>query len=103
MIETTGSATVGSFFEPFLRNPLTPGTFLPLSSATAAAAAAAVALLKGKKVPGVNGFRKNGSKKEPTVALPVVSITKANYTRLFTDGFLKKSQVCVGEYKKYCK
>ena len=32
-----------------------------------AAAAAAVALLKHKKVPGVNGFRKNGSKKEPTV------------------------------------
>ena len=68
-----------------------------------AAAAAAVALLKGKKVPGINGFRKNGSKKEPTVALPVVSITKANYTRLFKDGFLKRSQVCVGEYKQYCK
>ncbi len=68
-----------------------------------AAAAAAVALLKGKKVPGVNGFRKNGSKKEPTVALPVVSITKSNYTRLFKDGFLKKSQVCIGAYAKLCK
>jgi D-xylose transport system substrate-binding protein len=70
---------------------------------TAAAAAAAVALLKGKTPPGINGFRKNGSKKEPTVALPVVSITKANYTRLFTDKFLKKSDVCIGTYKKYCK
>jgi D-xylose transport system substrate-binding protein len=68
-----------------------------------AAAAAAVALLKGKKVPGVNGFRKNGSKKEPTVALPVVSITKSNYTRLFKDGFLKRSQVCIGAYAKLCK
>jgi ABC-type xylose transport system substrate-binding protein len=68
-----------------------------------AAAAAAVALLKGKKVPGVNTFRKNGSKKEPTVALSVVSITKANYTRLFKDKFIKKSDVCVGEYKKFCK
>ncbi len=68
-----------------------------------AAAAAAVALLKGKKVPGINGFRKNGSKKEPTVALPVVSITKANYTRLFKDKFLKKTDVCVGEFKKFCK
>jgi D-xylose transport system substrate-binding protein len=68
-----------------------------------AAAAAAVALLKNKKIPGVNGFRKNGSKKEPTVALPVVSITKANYTRLFKDKFLKKSDVCVGEFKKFCK
>ncbi len=33
-----------------------------------AAAKAVVALLKHKKVPGINGFRKNGSKKEPTVA-----------------------------------
>ena len=41
--------------------------------------------------------------KEPTLALPVVWITKANYTRLFTDQFLKKSDVCVGTFKQYCK
>ena len=35
--------------------------------------------------------------------LPIVWITKANYKRLFTDGFLKKSQVCIGAYKQYCK
>jgi len=68
-----------------------------------AAAKAAVALLKHKKIPGVNGFRKNGAKKEPTVALPVVSITKANYTRLFKDKFLKKSDVCVGDFAQFCK
>jgi D-xylose transport system substrate-binding protein len=61
------------------------------------------AMLKHKKVPGINGFRKNGSKKEPTVQLPVVSITKANYTRLFRDKFLKKSDVCVGEFAQFCK
>jgi D-xylose transport system substrate-binding protein len=69
---------------------------------TKAAAAAAVALLHGKK-PVSNQFRKNGSKNEPTYALPVIWITKANYKRLFTDGFLKKSQVCVGAYAQYCK
>jgi len=68
-----------------------------------AAAKAVVALLAHKKVPGINGFRKNGSKKEPTVLLPVVSITKANYTRLFKDKFLKKSDVCVGEFAQFCK
>ena len=46
---------------------------------------------------------KNGSKSEPTLALPVVWITKANYKRLFTDKFLKKSDVCIGVYKQYCK
>jgi D-xylose transport system substrate-binding protein len=67
-----------------------------------AAAAAAVALLKGKKPPS-NTTRPNGSKKQPTYVIPVVSITKANYTRLFTDKFLKKSDVCSGEFKQYCK
>jgi D-xylose transport system substrate-binding protein len=67
-----------------------------------AAANAAVALLKGQK-PESNGTRKNGSKNEPTQALPVIWITKANYQRLFTDGFLKKNQVCIGQYAQYCK
>jgi D-xylose transport system substrate-binding protein len=67
-----------------------------------AAAAAAVALLHGQK-PKSNTSRKNGSKSEPTLALPVVWITKANYTRLFTDHFLKKTDVCIGVYKQYCK
>jgi D-xylose transport system substrate-binding protein len=67
-----------------------------------AAVKAAQAILQKKKIPGINGFRKNGSKKEPTVQLPVVSITKKNYTRLFKDNFIKKSDVCVGDYAQYC-
>ena len=67
-----------------------------------AAAAAAVALVKGT-TPKTNGFRLNGKAKEPTLALPVVWITKSNYTRLFTDKFLKKSQVCIGAYAQFCK
>jgi D-xylose transport system substrate-binding protein len=67
----------------------------------AATAKAAIALLKGQK-PAATTTRKNGNKSEPTIALPVTWITKANYKRLFTDGFLKKSEVCVGQYKKYC-
>ncbi len=69
---------------------------------TNAAAAAAVALFKGKK-PAANSTRPNGSKRQPTQVIPVFSITKANYTRLFTDKFLKRSDVCSGEYKQYCK
>jgi D-xylose transport system substrate-binding protein len=64
---------------------------------------AALALLNGKKVPGINGSRPNGKKKIPTVLLPVTSITKANYTRLFKDKFLKRSEVCIGDYAQYCK
>jgi D-xylose transport system substrate-binding protein len=64
-----------------------------------AAAAAAIALVKGTKVPGVNG-KVSGTK---SILLKPVWITKANYKKLFADGFLKRSQVCNGIYKKYCK
>src|SRR6201987_3310820 len=65
-----------------------------------AAAAAAIALLKGKK-PITNGFRKNGSQKEPTLTLPVTWITKKNYKQLFTQKWLTRSQVCIGQYKQF--
>ena len=61
-----------------------------------------MALFKGKKPPS-NTTRPNGSKKQLTYVIPVVSITKANYKRLFTDKFLKRSDVCSGEFKQYCK
>jgi len=67
-----------------------------------AAAAAAIALLHGKK-PKSNSFRMNGTKKEPTLVLPVTWITKNNYKQLFKQGWLKKSEVCIGQYAKYCK
>jgi len=49
-------------------------------------------------VPGVNATV-SGTK---SILLTPVWITKANYKLLFTEGFLKKSQVCTGQYKKYC-
>ena len=64
-----------------------------------AAAAAAIALVKGRRVPGVNG-KVSGT---PSILLTPQWVTKRNYKLLFTEGFLKRSQVCVGQYAKYCK
>jgi D-xylose transport system substrate-binding protein len=64
-----------------------------------AAAAAAIAIIKHQPVKGVNG-KISGTK---SILLTPVWVTKKNYKLLFTEGFLKKSQVCVGIYKKYCK
>ena len=64
-----------------------------------AAAAAAIAIVKGKKVPGVNG-NVSGTK---SIILKPVWVTKKNYKLLFTEGFLKRNQVCIGQYKKLCK
>jgi D-xylose transport system substrate-binding protein len=74
--------------------------YVPLE--TNAAAQAAIDLVKGT-TPKTNTFRLNGKKKEPTLTLPVEWITKSNYTTLFKEGFLKKSDVCIGAYAKYCK
>ena len=67
-----------------------------------ASAEAAVALAAGK-TPKTTGTVKNGSKKLPAFIIAPQSITKANYKTLFTAGYLKRSAVCVGEFKKYCK
>jgi D-xylose transport system substrate-binding protein len=63
-----------------------------------AAAKAAIAIVKGQPV------KTNGTVSgTPSILLTPVWVTKANYKILFTDKFLKKSQVCVGTYAKYCK
>ena len=62
-----------------------------------AAAKAAINLIKGQSVK-TNGTV-SGTK---SILLTPVWVTKSNYPLLFREGFVKKSQVCVGIYKKYC-
>jgi D-xylose transport system substrate-binding protein len=63
-----------------------------------AAAAAAIAIAKGQTVK-TNG-KVSGV---PSILLKPIWLTKSNYQLVFKDGFLKKNQVCTGEYAKYCK
>jgi D-xylose transport system substrate-binding protein len=65
-----------------------------------ASANAAIALLRGQK-PKQTGTVANGSQRLPAFIIPPVSITKANYKQLF-NGYLKRSEVCRGEYAKFC-
>jgi D-xylose transport system substrate-binding protein len=67
-----------------------------------AAAALAIALIKGSTAK-TNGKVNDGKRDVPSVLLTPTWITKANYKLLFTDKFLKKSDVCAGNYAKYCK
>jgi D-xylose transport system substrate-binding protein len=63
-----------------------------------AAAQVAIDIINGK-TPKTNG-KVSGT---PSVLLTPIWLTKANYKKVFTDGFLKKSAVCTGQYAKYCK
>ena len=65
-------------------------------------AQAAVRIVKGQKVPTTGTVKTKGRSVEPAFLIAPQSITKANYTILFTSGFLKKSDVCNGEYAQYC-
>jgi D-xylose transport system substrate-binding protein len=75
--------------------------YKPVPTEAAAAAKVAIDMLKGKSVK-TNGTTSDGSRKVPSVLLTPIWVTKKNYTILFKQGFLKKSQVCVGDYAKYC-
>jgi len=63
-----------------------------------AAAQVAINIIKGKPVK-TNG-KVSGT---PSILLKPIWLTKANYKKVFTDGFLKKSDVCTGDYAQYCK
>jgi len=67
-----------------------------------AAAKLAISLVKGTKPAGINGKTFDGRRQVPSVLLVPVAITKKNYKILFTDGFLKRSEVCRGAYAKFC-
>jgi D-xylose transport system substrate-binding protein len=62
-----------------------------------AAALAAINILRHKPVK--TNAKVSGTK---SILLTPVWVNKNNYKILFRDGFLKRSQVCVGIYKKYC-
>jgi D-xylose transport system substrate-binding protein len=68
-----------------------------------AAAAAAVDVVKGKTIPTTGVVKTKGRPIEKAYLIQPQSITKANYQLLFTSGFLKKGDVCNGDYAQYCK
>src|SRR4051794_37187939 len=65
-------------------------------------AQAAIAIAKGKKPPTTGFVTTKGRSKEPAFLIAPQSITKSNWQILTAGGFLKKSEICTGSYKKYC-
>jgi D-xylose transport system substrate-binding protein len=97
-IALTGQDATPTGVQYILAGWQTGTVYKSVKKEAAAAAQAAIAVLKNKKVA-TNG-KVSGT---PSILLTPVWVTKANYQLLFTDGFVKKSQVCVGTYAQYCK
>jgi D-xylose transport system substrate-binding protein len=68
-----------------------------------ATAQAAIKIVRGQKPPTTGTVKTKGRSTEPAYLIPPQSITKANWKLLVTSGFLKKSDICSGEFKKFCK
>jgi D-xylose transport system substrate-binding protein len=77
--------------------------FKDVRKLASAAAKAAVAIVKGKTIPTTGVVHTKGRGIEKAYLIPPQSITKANYKLLFTSGFLKRGDVCNGDYAQYCK
>jgi D-xylose transport system substrate-binding protein len=67
-----------------------------------ATAGAAIQILKGKKPPTTGTVKTKGRPPEPAYLIPPQTINKSNWKILTASGFLKRSDICSGEYKKYC-
>jgi D-xylose transport system substrate-binding protein len=65
-------------------------------------AQAAVRIVKGQKPPTTGLITTKGRPKEPAYLIPPKAITKANWKQLITSGWFKRSEICNGEFKKYC-
>jgi D-xylose transport system substrate-binding protein len=97
-IPVTGQDATPTGVQYILAGWQTGTVYKSVKKEAAAAAAAAIDLIKGTAVK-TNG-KVSGT---PSILLTPVWITKHNYKLLFTDGFVKRSQVCVGTYKQFCK
>jgi ABC-type xylose transport system substrate-binding protein len=65
-------------------------------------AQAAVKIVKGQAPPTTGSVTTKGRSKEPAYLIPPQAITKANWKQLITSGWFKKSDICNGNYTKYC-
>ena len=67
-----------------------------------ATAGAAVKIIKGQAPPTTGTVNTKGRSPEPAYLIPPQTINKSNWQILTAGGFLKKSEICSGEYKQYC-
>jgi D-xylose transport system substrate-binding protein len=67
-----------------------------------AASKLAIGLAKGEK-PTTNGTTENKGTQTPSVLLTPVPVTKDNIKdTVIKDGFLKRSEICIGKYAAFC-
>jgi len=65
-------------------------------------AAAAVKIAKGQKPPSTGFVTTKGRSKELAYLIAPQPLTKANWKKLITSGYVQRGAICNGKYAKYC-
>lgn len=68
----------------------------------AATAKAAIAIARGQKPPSTGYVKTKGRPRELAYLISPIQLTKANWKQVITSGYYKKSEICNGEFAKYC-
>ena len=101
-VPVTGQDATAQGVQNILAGDQCMTVYKAIKGQAAAAAKLAIALVKGQRPSGVNGRTFDGRRQVPSVLLKPVAITKRNWEVLIKDGFLKRSEVCVGNYRRFC-
>jgi D-xylose transport system substrate-binding protein len=100
-IPVTGQDATPQGFQNIISGWQTMTVWKDTRKLAAIAAAEAIALIKGQPIK-TTGSVPNGAKKEPAYIIPPVALYKSNWRIIYKSGFLKRSDICVGSFAKYC-
>jgi D-xylose transport system substrate-binding protein len=101
-VPVTGQDATAQGVQHILAGQQCMTVYKPVKAEADAAAKIAVALAKGQ-TPATTATTKNGSAQTPSVLETPITLTKDNIKdTVIKDGFLKRSDICVGAFAKDC-
>jgi D-xylose transport system substrate-binding protein len=103
-IPVTGQDATAEGIQNILAGDQCMTVYKAIKAEADAASKLAIALAKGEQPPAglVNGKSDDGSRQVPSVLLKPQAITKDNIDVVIKDGFLKKEDICAGEFAQFC-
>jgi D-xylose transport system substrate-binding protein len=103
-IPVTGQDATAEGIQNILAGDQCMTVYKAIKAEADAAAKLAIALAKGQEPPAglVNGKSDDTARQVPSVLLKPQAITKDNIDVVIKDGFLKKEDICSGQFAQFC-
>jgi D-xylose transport system substrate-binding protein len=103
-IPVTGQDATAEGIQNILAGDQCMTVYKAIKAEADAASKLAIALAKGQQPPAglVNGKSDDTARQVPSVLLKPQAITKDNIDVVIKDGFLKKEDICAGQFAQYC-